>query len=67
MFWLLENDGHNTPTWHKFRDQEQAEGYLSERAGEPVDLDEGEFSDGDATLWTPFDKPELYTADHTAE
>lgn len=27
-FWLLENDGHNTPSWHKFSSQEHAEKWL---------------------------------------
>jgi hypothetical protein len=75
MFYLLENDGHNTPSWWRFRDQVQAECFLTIGEtgldGEMMVLgyftDNNSWTDANGTLWEQFEKPELHIYDKTEE
>ena len=72
MLYVLENDGHNTPTMHKFRDFKQLSEYLDQSGdfsdGCPTEEDFTEFMDDNSVLWTNFgDSPDLYLSDHTDE
>lgn len=66
---ILENDGHNTPCFHLFRDLMQAAIYIADEAEEVEtvlqDLEEGEHQDNDMVNWTVVE--DLYETDHTQE
>jgi uncharacterized glyoxalase superfamily protein PhnB len=64
FFWLLENDGHNDPTFHKFANQAAAEDYIDAPEGYFGD-DDGEFEDTEGTRWSYYSEPKLYISDHT--
>jgi hypothetical protein len=67
---ILENDGHNTPSFHTFRDLMQAAAYVA-RGAEEVEsvlatLEEGgEYQDENFVTWSVTD--ELYEHDHTQD
>jgi hypothetical protein len=80
-FWLLENDGHNRPSFWRFRNQEQAERWLLKQnleykeacstdpsaAGFLSDDSEGSFEDSEGTTWTTLDGPLLPVIDMTGD
>lgn len=77
-FYLLENDGHNTPAFWRFRDRAQAEHHLCRGELEMEGADgtvmrpgyfeeEEAWVDGEGTIWEVFDEPSLYVHDKTEE
>ena len=80
-FWLMENDGHNSPLMWKFRDQAQAEHWLLKQNAEYIDScsrdpsvdgfltdeNEGTFEDANGTLWEVCSGPTLTILDQTGE
>lgn len=77
-FYLLENDGHNTPCFWKFKSQKAAEEYLIKTNKGSLEGAEGDvmelgyfdnelsWVDADHTLWEASDG-KLYTHDMTKE
>lgn len=73
-FYLLENDGHNTPDLWRFRDQAQAEAFLMrDSQGEETEMRPGffdseeEWVDEDGTSWTHLEDGQLYVHDMRGE
>lgn len=67
---ILENDGHNIPSFHTFRDLTQAAAYIASCAEEVESValqleEEGELQDDNCVTWTVTDS--LYEHDHTGE
>lgn len=60
-FMLFEDDGHNAPLLHKFRDQEQAERYLMRKGSDDTEMcvgffdEEIEFTDNNFVNWSVTD------------
>ena len=72
MLYVLENDGHNVPSVHKFRDFKHLSEYLDQSgdfsAGCPTEDDFFEYLDDNGVTWVSLgDKPDLYLTDHTDE
>jgi hypothetical protein len=67
MFCLIEDDGHNCPILHRFRDPVQAAeyiGYEPDEEGERLEQ-QGEYIDDDLVRWIVAD--EIPVLDHTEE
>lgn len=69
---VVENDGHNTPIYHKFRDEVQAAHYVAKRdRTSPMDVlnaweEQGFYEDNNFVNWS-FDSDEPDVEDHTEE
>ena len=66
--YVIENDGHNELTMHKFRDFEQCAQYLGDdfRSDCPSEDEFNEWEDDNCVSWVNYgERPDLDLTDHT--